>query len=150
MLIEYLNVDNFFESITSSYLNILFSLLIRNHEDKFHLAPSTSKTMQKIGKILSYIQANFKTVALTDLAQQFHYTPQHISKIIKRHTRLCFIELIQNLRLEYAVQELLSTDLSIAVIAYHAGYESTEHFIRVFKAKYGLPPRQYRQKKSKG
>ncbi len=48
-------------------------------------------------------------------------------------------------RLEYA-QVLLSTSQNnVNEIVYEAGFESTTHFSRVFKEKFGLAPMQYRK-----
>lgn len=47
-------------------------------------------------------------------------------------------------RLKVARKRLLSTKEPINDIAFHAGFETTSHFIRSFKKQFGLPPLQYR------
>ncbi len=47
-------------------------------------------------------------------------------------------------KLKYARARLLSSDDTINEIAFYAGFETTEHFIRCFKKKYGQPPLRYK------
>lgn len=56
------------------------------------------------------------------------------------------MQLLQNLRLEQAALLLLRTENNIPDIAYACGYESPEHFIRIFHRRYQLSPLQYRRK----
>lgn len=51
---------------------------------------------------------------------------------------------INDLRVEYAEQRLRTTNLSPSVIGTMAGFSTTHTFARVFKAKYGCTPAQYK------
>ena len=53
-----------------------------------------------------------------------------------------------NKRLDNAMQLLVGSDKSINDISFESGFENSTHFSRVFKNRYGLPPLQYRLKKS--
>jgi len=48
-------------------------------------------------------------------------------------------------RLEAARDLIGSSDLSIKEIAYRVGFNSPAHFTYMFRKRFGLPPRQYRQ-----
>lgn len=50
-----------------------------------------------------------------------------------------------NLRMEKAVSLLSQTDLSVGAIASHVGYEDPLAFSKIFKQKYGLSPKTYRE-----
>ncbi|MCE2613185.1 helix-turn-helix domain-containing protein [Flavobacteriaceae bacterium D16] len=52
-------------------------------------------------------------------------------------------------RLEYAKELLLASDLNINQICYDCGFINSSHFIKSFKAKYKLPPLQYRSERLK-
>lgn len=47
-------------------------------------------------------------------------------------------------RLEYAKRLLVESELNINQISYDSGFINSSHFIRSFKEKYSLPPKQFR------
>ncbi len=56
-----------------------------------------------------------------------------------------FSTYIAELRLEYASQLLLTTDLTITEVLEQAGFNNPRHFRTVFQAHYGCLPSEYRQ-----
>ena len=52
---------------------------------------------------------------------------------------------VQHIRLEHAEKLLLSTDKSITEIAEMIGYHNKGFFYRIFKEKYGVTPKEYRE-----
>lgn len=56
-------------------------------------------------------------------------------------------EYIQTRRLETAMQLLVKTDKTISEIVYAIGLNSRSHFSKIFKERYGVSPRNIRQKK---
>jgi AraC family transcriptional regulator, positive regulator of tynA and feaB len=54
------------------------------------------------------------------------------------------MHLLQQRRLEKCRLALGKTDRPVAEIAYSCGYEDVSHFARVFRARYGATPREYR------
>ncbi len=56
---------------------------------------------------------------------------------------------IRQQRLKYARVQLLSTDLPVTDIAFHAGFETTSHFIHSFRQQYQLSPNAFRQQHKK-
>lgn len=56
-------------------------------------------------------------------------------------------EYIQTRRLETAMQLILKTDKTISEIVYAIGLNSRSHFSKIFKDRYGVSPRNIRQKK---
>lgn len=102
-----------------------------------------------IYKILNCIQNEYKSITLEDLSERFHYTPSYICRIIKKHTGMTFKEYLSYEKLGCACRELSVTDKPINIIASESGWQTLEHFYRVFKKKYGLTPMQYRAKVKK-
>ena len=91
-----------------------------------------------------YLQANATDVTLVKLAEDFHYSPEYASRLIKRSTGQTFIQLLTSIRMENAKQLLRDTTLSVMDIALHVGYDSSEHFIRTFRKHTGNTPSEYR------
>ncbi len=57
-----------------------------------------------------------------------------------------FKSYLNTIRVKNAEEKLKNPDLSITDIALDSGYGSVDHFIRIFKAAYGVPPREYRNR----
>jgi AraC-like DNA-binding protein len=52
-------------------------------------------------------------------------------------------------RLEYATELLLSSQLNINEIGYESGFKNSSHFTKSFKEKYHVTPTQFRMAKRK-
>ena len=55
-----------------------------------------------------------------------------------------FREILSELRLSFALMQLLQTTLPINKIAFDCGYQSVSHFSSNFHKRFGLPPRELR------
>lgn len=95
--------------------------------------------------VLQYIQHNYQSLTLSSLAELFHYSEPHLCTLIKQNTGYTFTELIKRLRLADAVDYLLNTNLKVGEIAEQIGYNSADHFSRVFRTTYKTSPQEYRK-----
>ena len=72
--------------------------------------------------------------------------PMHVlSKMIKKTTGFNFKELLQRKRLNKSVELMCDTDLAISDIIAAVGYENNSYFHRVFKERYHMTPRAFRE-----
>ena len=92
----------------------------------------------------NYIQANYQTVTLEDMAEQFHLSEPYISKYIKDKSGKTFGDFVQGIRMKKARTLLKNSNMTVENIAYTVGYQNVEHFNRLFKKKYNMTPIQYR------
>jgi 2-isopropylmalate synthase len=95
----------------------------------------------------NYIQVNYQTVTLSDLAEEFHLSEPYVSKYIKEKSGKTFGDLVQNARMKKARTLLRNSSMTVENIAYAAGYQNVEHFNRQFKKKFGITPVEYRNQK---
>ena len=138
--------DSYSNACCISWINLLFSNLLRNY----------SKTLQfydyqmgaDVSLVLQYIQHNYQTVTLASLAELFHYSEPHLCTLIKQNTGHTFTGLIKRLRLAEAIDYLTNTNLKIGEIAEKVGYNSADHFSRVFRSTYKMSPQEYRKQNS--
>ena len=138
--------DSYSNACCISWINLLFSNLLRNY----------SKTLQfydyqmgaDFSLVLQYIQHNYQTVTLASLAELFHYSEPHLCTLIKQNTGHTFTGLIKRLRLAEAIDYLTNTNLKIGEIAEKVGYNSADHFSRVFRSTYKMSPQEYRKQNS--
>lgn len=104
---------------------------------------------KRLMEMKNYIQTNYQTVTLEDMAKQFHLSEPYISKYIKEKSGQTFVELVQGVRMKKARTLLKNGNMTVENIAYSVGYQNVEHFNRLFKKKYEMTPVQYRNSCSK-
>ena len=99
-------------------------------------------------KLLNYVDVNFnnQNLCLTSAADYLETSIYVVSRLFKEATGKGFKEYVTDKRLEYARELLETTNYNVSEISAMAGFENTVYFSNVFKAKYGLPPTQYRKK----
>jgi len=117
--------------------------------EKYTLVPYTNKNTDTLIKIMLYIKNNYRTVDLSILANEFHFTEPYLSRMIKSGTGCTFSELLCNIRLNSSLLILEKTKLPIAEIAAMVGYKAPENYMRNFKAVYGITPSEHRKLKNR-
>lgn len=98
--------------------------------------------------VLQYIETHYKNASLTEIASELSMKSYKLCKLIKKATDKTFAELLLQKRLTLAANLLNSTALSITDIIIAVGYDNTSYFHRVFKEKYAMTPKLFRQKNS--
>lgn len=145
--LEQYNREKYYSKMMNSLLSIIFSHLMRRHEDTLETAMSGQNRLKKLEAILSYIGSNYHHVTLGDLAREFHFTEQYLSKYIRENAGITFKEILRRIRLGHARELLEATDLTIDRVSEASGYANVEHFSRQFKGQYGMSPSAYRKEK---
>jgi AraC-like DNA-binding protein len=103
---------------------------------------------KNISKIAAYISQNYdKSLTLTELADNFNYSPAYLSRAFKEVTGFNFVEYKNNLRINEAGKLLQQTELSVTEIAGRVGFNNLTHFGRIFKEFNKLSPLAYRKVK---
>ncbi len=100
---------------------------------------------ERIVEIMRYIQTHYRDVTLEELAENFHLSPPYLSKYIKEHGGITFQETVKKARMKKARAMLKETNRTVESIAADVGYETVEHFNRLFKKNYGMTPVQFRR-----
>lgn len=80
-----------------------------------------------------------------EVAQCLSVSPQYLSKIFKQTVGVGFSKHLQNTRIRRASKLLIETSDSITQICYACGFGALSHFLRCFKAEYGISPGNYRK-----
>lgn len=127
----------------NQYTMAVLFLQLMNHTDKI-TSGSNFANQELTLSVLRYIEENYRSGELTDLAAQLHYDVYWLSREIKKRTGSNFTELVQIKRLNHAAFLLKNTTLSIAEIAIRVGYENSSYFHRIFNGKFGMTPKKYR------
>ena len=130
---------------------LLFAKLLRGYSDKAVFTGGGRQNADS-GKLrmLSYINDNYRTVTLEELAAHFNYSVPHCSKLIREETGVGFVGFVRRIKMNHAAALLQNTRSTVADISSLVGYENPESFIRVFKKVYGMSPTDYRRQHAEG
>ncbi|WP_216216556.1 AraC-like ligand-binding domain-containing protein [Amycolatopsis aidingensis] len=96
----------------------------------------------------SFIEAHLEDTDLTPgmVAAAMHISTGYLHKLFRRENTTVS-RWIRERRLEHCRRDLRDpdqSDLAVSSVAAHWGFIDAAHFSRLFKAAYGLPPREYR------
>ena len=97
-----------------------------------------------IGSLIGYIQTNYRKVTLDEAAEWSGYSKAHLCRIIKNSTGRTFTDILNGIRIDSAASLLSSTDMSVSSVAAHVGFNSDEHFHRMFRRFKGMTPGEFR------
>lgn len=115
--------------------------------DDTRLNMDDSQDRQRVRRIQNYIQANYQSqISLNNLSDQLYLSNAYLSKYVKKHLGLTFMEYLNNVRLFHAVDELLYTKKNMTHIALDNGFPTSAAFTKAFRDIYGEAPSEYRRK----
>ena len=99
---------------------------------------------ERIVDIMKYVQNHYYDVTLEDLAESFNLSKPYLSRYIRQKSGMTFQETVKKARLKRARKMLKESNQTVESIAETVGYETVEHFNRLFKKTYNMTPGQYR------
>lgn len=102
-------------------------------------------TERLIARICSYIDNNYdRDLNLKEIAKQFGISENYLSRRFVKEKNITFKRYVNVLKIEKAKEYLENTTLRIGEICKRLGYNSMEHFSRIFKEETGFSPSEYR------
>jgi AraC-like DNA-binding protein len=138
------------ESVSERLAASTLQLMAAAYADVARLRPDHfSVTAAQRLRILNYIEANLNDTELTPsrIATACRITARYLHHLFKDQ-KITVSRYILQRRLEESATALIApTQLgaSVTAIALDHGFNSPTHFGRVFRAKYGVTPREYRR-----
>lgn len=96
-------------------------------------------------KINKYIDANYKTVSVKEIAKVLGYSQSYTQTIVKKLYGEPLSKIIQSRKCDIAAKLLKETDTPINEIIINIGYENESFFRKIFKEKYGKNMLEYRK-----
>ncbi len=107
---------------------------------------SSSHEKAFMDAVYLYIEQNLSTVTLNSMAEHFHITAAHLSRMFKRYNEHNFSEYLSEKKLQKAIILLEQpSKVSINDIAKELGYSTPSYFHTKFKEYYGITPSAYRK-----
>ena len=113
-----------------------------------HFSMADSIDRQLLNSIEQYVQQNMSrgTINLEDMAQAMGMAMKPFFQKVRDITGKTPADVVRDIRLRHACILLQRTDLNMSVLANNVGFATGEHFIALFKERFGLSPSQYRLK----
>jgi AraC family transcriptional regulator len=103
----------------------------------------------RLRRALDHISANLdEEITLTQLAQVAGVSVFHFARTFTRAMGVSPSRYVSRMRLEKAMAEITAGKLSLAEIAFRAGFSSQASFTRAFYRVTGLTPGEYRTRRS--
>ena len=96
---------------------------------------------------IAYINENFKReIPLDEISSVVNLSPSYFSKYFKNVTQVSFSEYLANLRLENAIQDMLTRNSTVSAAALENGFANVKSFITQCKKVYNCTPAQYKKR----
>lgn len=143
IIIEYAGCYKYRQKIMKLMLSALLTELARDYQQRDR--EDESKENGDILHIISYISDHYTEVTLKSLAERFHYSADHLSKLIEKYTGYTFSEYIKRYKFNRAAYLIRNSGQSIEQISLLTGYSLRSSFDREFKKYFGLTPKQYQK-----
>lgn len=123
---------------TINYLNKLTSSIA---------AFRTNKNKTILWDILQYIKSEMKNpkLSLSTIADKFYMNDSYLSRTFKKELGFSFSKYLNRIRMEYAIQLIISTDMKAYQIAEEVGIPDAYYFSNCFKKYTGVSIREYRK-----
>ena len=100
-----------------------------------------------IYRSVEYVAKNFRgKITLDEMASDLGINKYALSRLFSKTFHCNFVTYVNGVRLNYAVSMLDGTTESITNICYDCGFDSQRTFNRVFKDRYRVTPREYRNR----
>lgn len=157
---HYNMVKDAFEEVISLAEKEESQLLLQSRlYELLHIILSDAKDMDKpkekaaggnrtIRKAIRYIDENYPNdITLKDIADYVSFSPVYFHNVFKDYMGRTPGAYLREIRIKKAKEYLLTTDLSLEVIALRCGFKSHSYFAYCFKKETGLSPGKYKNTK---
>ena len=108
----------------------------------------TKKQPEPFELIIDYIDNHYrdKDLSLKKTAHIFSYTEKHLSFLFQKNMSINFRKYLNSLRMQYAIEIMRNTNLSVKEIALECGFSDATYFSKVFKKSQGVSPQKYKSR----
>jgi AraC-like DNA-binding protein len=144
------SIDKHTQNVIVSNIELLLNYCNRFYDRQFYTRTKVNAdVVQRFEKLLKdYFGRDDLTASglppVTYFASALHLSANYLSDLLQKFTGKSTMEHIHLELVEKAKSLLWGTENSISEIAYELGFEYPSHFTKIFKAKTGKSPSEYR------
>lgn len=145
------NIDKFSQEVIIAQLELLFTYAQRFYERQFITRKITNnKILSRLEDVLTDYFNSENLIAkglptVQHIASELNISIKYLSSLLKQLTGQTTQQHIHEKLIEKAKEKLSTTALSISEIAYELGFEHSQSFSKLFKAKTNQSPLQFRE-----
>ncbi len=104
---------------------------------------------ERLNSALLYIMENFKlSISVKDCAKAIGCSDNVLRNMFARNLNITFNKFLNDIRLKYAMQLIICTNIPITDVCYESGFNTLSFFSKLFKEKYNIPPKEIRNRGS--
>lgn len=123
-----------------------FAMEIYDMLQKSIHSASYTQNVSSYKKALTYIEENYhKPITLVTVAEHLSITPFYLSRLINKHGKESFTEIVNFQRIKKAKQ-LIEEGYSFKEITYQVGFTSQSYFTKIFKKLVQMSPGEYKSR----
>lgn len=124
----------------------LFENWLRDLSRSLRSAASKQAPPQEFQDLRAYIDAHFHApLDLKSLALRAHLSIPRLCSRFKKIFSTSIMAYVIDRRMQHAAYLMQDCNLRVADVARQVGYDDPFHFSKLFKARYGLSPREFRR-----
>ncbi len=132
-----------FESVIRAYFISLAGYLSRKYTAG---QKTSSQKMFHLANAITFIENNYTSqIKNSQVAAMAYLSERHFIRIFKQFFKVTPTEYLILHRLEHACRLMNSTELTMTQIALESGFNDVAYFSRIFKARFGLSPKEFRK-----
>ena len=144
------SIDKHSRELIVSNIELLLNYCLRFYDRQFITREEINHTVvKKFSDLLNeYINSKAEHEGLPTVAyfaDKCCYSPKYFGELVKTETGRTAKDFINDRLLRTATQLLSDETLSIRMVSQRLGFEYPQHVVRLFKARMGKTPSEYRQ-----
>ena len=132
----------YYESLVILYYAELLMLIYRYLEEVFVPIGANENLKYAIDYLRKHYRENIK---MAEVAQSLDISERYLRKLFMQTLQLSPLDYLNQLRVNKAIELMKNTELSLKEIGFACGFNSSQHFCRVFKQQVGINPRDFRE-----
>lgn len=114
------------------------------------LIDTNSKNLKRLRSIIQFLNDNYSdNITLNTIAEREFLSPSYLSHFFEKNMRISIFNYLTEIRMNHAVNDLLTTTCTIEQIAANNGFANSRYFVCSFKKQFGMLPKDYRKEKKK-
>lgn len=144
-------IDRHSQNLITSNINLLLDYCSRYFDRQFYTRTNMNKdVLVKFEDLLKDYYANEKQLkegipTVAYCGEELSMSSKYLSDLLKKETGVNAKSHIDNFLINKAKNSLLASSGSVSEVAYSLGFEYSQHFAKMFKAKTGMSPSEYRK-----
>ena len=84
------------------------------------------------------------SLGIEKMVELSNKTREHLSRLVKKHYGVTLSDFINDLKINYATNLLITTNMPIIDVCFTCGFQNVSYFYSVFKQKNKLTPKEFR------